>query len=821
MAATDNQQVPDMYGKHRATVPSMSSKTNGRQLTRLQLIDDEQRFSEELPMFMKQRWNLADAGFNYDVVAVFGSQSTGKSTLLNRLFGTRFDVMDEGQRQQTTRGIWADRGTDSMPVLIMDVEGTDGRERGENQDFERKSALFSLAVSEVLLVNMWETMVGLYNGANMGLLKTVMEVNLQLFGGQQKSKTLLYFVIRDHASSTPLENLAATLHNDMDRIWDGLNKPEGLENAQLKDYFDLKFSSLPHKVLQPENFEKAALALRSQFVDHKADDYVFRPEYKRRVPADGFPHYAEAVWDKVVSNKDLDLPTQQELLAQYRCDEIAAAALTPFRASIEALRPRVREGEIVHELGATALAARKQAIAAFDEQAARYHAEVYKKKRMAFVQTIDGELQSLALNQVKNALSQAAEKFASESHKALEEAADRVSLEGAMEAGNSFSAVVGAVRKRVTKWFSEIVDSLTIEEAGWTLDAEVKQLKGMLDTTTAKLRQAEMERALEQLRRHAQDMLSEVISDRLNNPDDGMWAGVMEGFDAANAQAEDQLQRRMDMAEVGDSEQRIKLQRKLHRGLWEDMVSGLKEEVADQMVLLKLRTALEDRFRYDENGLPRVWRPSDDIDAQFSVARNAAQALLPQFSRIDISASKTLPQPISSGIGTYFPAGFDVERSMTLISGSRLRELNKRFGREADALYLEAKRAMVTTQNQVPIWVMALLVVLGWNEAMTILFNPLYLVLTALLAGTVFVLHNLRLWGPVVRAAGGLVNVANDHVHELLVEAVNRTDPGRNRTAGRRPKSDRAEEIELEPLSESQQDLSMADAEEATGSNTD
>ncbi|KAJ1784272.1 Dynamin-like GTPase that mediates homotypic ER fusion, partial [Coemansia sp. RSA 2167] len=270
---------------------------------------------DKLSEYMQQRWGLADAGFDYNVVAVFGSQSTGKSTLLNRLFGTRFDVMDEGQRQQTTRGIWADRGTDAMPVLILDVEGTDGRERGENQDFERKSALFSLAVAEVLLVNMWETMVGLYNGANMGLLKTVMEVNLQLFGGSQGSKTLLHFVIRDHVSSTPLANLAKTLRIDMDRIWMGLNKPEGLEDAKLGDYFDLKFSSLPHKLLQPENFEQAALALRSQFVDTKSSEYVFQPEYKRRVPADGFPRYAEAVWEKVVSNKDLDLPTQQELLA--------------------------------------------------------------------------------------------------------------------------------------------------------------------------------------------------------------------------------------------------------------------------------------------------------------------------------------------------------------------------------------------------------------------------------------------------------------------------------------------------------------------------
>jgi hypothetical protein len=34
--------------------------------------------------------------------------------------------------------------------------------------------------------------------------------------------------------------------------------------------------------------------------------------------------YASSIWDTVLTNKDLDLPTQQELLAQYRCDEISS-----------------------------------------------------------------------------------------------------------------------------------------------------------------------------------------------------------------------------------------------------------------------------------------------------------------------------------------------------------------------------------------------------------------------------------------------------------------------------------------------------------------
>ena len=142
--------------------------------------------------------DVSPAGFNYHLISVFGSQSTGKSTLLNRLFGTDFSVMLETERRQTTKGIWLSKNKLQSQegvkladnILVMDVEGTDGRERGEDQDFERKSALFALATSEVLIVNIWEHQVGLYHGANMGLLKTVFEVNLQLF---LKDKRYVHF----------------------------------------------------------------------------------------------------------------------------------------------------------------------------------------------------------------------------------------------------------------------------------------------------------------------------------------------------------------------------------------------------------------------------------------------------------------------------------------------------------------------------------------------------------------------------------------------------------------------------------------------------
>lgn len=150
----------------------------------IQVINEDKQYNTNLNEYLHET-HVAEAGFNYHLISVFGSQSTGKSTLLNHLFGTQFSVMSERERRQTTKGIWMSKnkneGKMADNILVMDVEGTDGRERGEDQDFERKSALFALATSEVLIVNIWEHQVGLYQGANMGLLKTVFEVNMQLF----------------------------------------------------------------------------------------------------------------------------------------------------------------------------------------------------------------------------------------------------------------------------------------------------------------------------------------------------------------------------------------------------------------------------------------------------------------------------------------------------------------------------------------------------------------------------------------------------------------------------------------------------------------
>ena len=97
-------------------------------------------------------------------------------------FGTKFEEMDAiSGRSQTTKGIWlANSKKLSQPKsFIIDLEGSDGRERGEDDSsFERQSSLFALAIADILVVNMWAKDVGREAGAGKPLLKTIFQVGI-------------------------------------------------------------------------------------------------------------------------------------------------------------------------------------------------------------------------------------------------------------------------------------------------------------------------------------------------------------------------------------------------------------------------------------------------------------------------------------------------------------------------------------------------------------------------------------------------------------------------------------------------------------------
>lgn len=67
------------------------------------------------------------------------------------------------------------------------------------------------------------------------------------------------------------------------------------------------------------------------------------------------------------------------------------------------------------------------------------------------------------------------------------------------------------------------------------------------------------------------------------------------------------------------------------------------------------------------------------------------------------------------------------------ISPLKLQGLKDRFKREADVMFVEAKRSVVATTAKIPPWFIGLTILLGWNEFVAIMFNPVYFLMIILL----------------------------------------------------------------------------------------
>ena len=292
-----------------------------------QIIDEESHVVPDAQDFMN-RSGITKAGDNYHIVSIIGPQSSGKSTLLNHMFGTNFTTMDETTgRQQTTKGIHA--SFVDQKILVFDIEGSDSRERGDAEGlFERKAALFALAMSEVVIINMWHNDVGRYNGSSFPLLKTVFEVNIQLFSAANENKCQLLFVIRDIAGEPKV--IESQVRRDLELIWGQLTLPKEFFGKTFDDFFIFRFFALPHYRLKHNEFLDATKYLKGEFFNENQKDYLFAEPLGRVIPGDGLYQYISNVWESINENKELNLPSQKRTLSNFRCEEFANEAYKIF-----------------------------------------------------------------------------------------------------------------------------------------------------------------------------------------------------------------------------------------------------------------------------------------------------------------------------------------------------------------------------------------------------------------------------------------------------------------------------------------------------------
>lgn len=721
-----------------------------------QLIDGEGNFNEAgLDKCMKAM-KLADQGLSYAVVSIMGPQSSGKSTLLNNLFHTNFREMDAFRgRTQTTQGIWIARATGIDPcTLIMDLEGTDGRERGEDDTaFEKQSALFALAVSDIVLINMWCHDIGREQAANKPLLKTVFQVMMRLFSPR---KTTLLFVIRDK-TKTPLEVLEPVLREDIQKIWDSVPKPPAHKQTPLSEFFNVEVTALSSYEEKEEQFKDQVMLLRQRFFNSIAPGGL-AGDRRAVVPASGFPFSTQQIWKIIRENKDLDLPAHKVMVATVRCEEIANENLAKLASDEDwlELEEAVQSGPVLG-FGKKISSILDKYFSDYDTEAVYFDESVRITKRQHLesksldlvypaYQAMLGHLRAKALNMFKE------------------------QLEQALKIGEAFAGAVRDCMETSLAEFDQGCADATVQQATFDSLKTREKLRRDIDNHAASVRATKLSEISAQFEKRLSEALSEPVASLLDAGSRDTWPSIRKIFKRETDSAISDFSSSISGFEIDE-----KTANKMVENLKEYARSVVEKKAREEagQVLIRMKERFSSLFSHDSDSMPRVWTGKENIRAITKDARSrslkllAVMAALHLEEKTDKSEDKTdkIESVLSSALldngdgssaiqersvsAIVSPLASstweEVSPSDTLITPVQCKSIWRQFKTETEYTVGQAIATQEASRRSStflpPPWAIVALLILGFNEFMLLLRNPLYL-------GVLFVLFLLvkALW---------------------------------------------------------------------------
>ncbi|PKA59740.1 Protein root hair defective 3 like 1 [Apostasia shenzhenica] len=730
-----------------------------------QLIDGEGEFNVSgLDLFIRTV-NLGECGLSYAVVAIMGPQSSGKSTLVNKLFGTNFREMDAFKgRSQTTKGIWIAKCPGIEPcTIVMDLEGTDGRERGEDDTaFEKQSALFALAVSDIVLINMWCHDIGREQAANKPLLKTVFQACLDWV--------------------TPLEHLEPVLREDIQKIWDSVAKPEAHKDTALSEFFNVEVTALPSYEEKEDQFKEQVKLLRAKFM-HSIAPGGLAGDRRGVLPASGFSFSAQQMWKVIKENKDLDLPAHKVMVATVRCEEIANDKLSSL-ASDEGwleLSEDIQSGPVAgfgkkastivdaylselvalffyfssnyHNINAKCIPScgkiTRNLLAnlylplmlhRYDKEAIFFDEGVRTSKRQQLESKVLQIVHPAYLSMLGHLRSRALDKFKGD-------------LEQLLNGGEGFAASVRDSTRRCFVEFDQECADAAIKQADWDASRVHEKLRRDAEGHAMAVRSTKLCDLIANFKMQITEQLAEPVESLFDASGKDTWASIRKLYNQVTGKALSNFSTALLGFELDEAISE-KMKMDLRDFAREVVEKKSREEVSK--VLIRMKDRFSTVFSHDNDSMPRVWTGKEDIrkitiearaaNANGTLLETQALKLLSVLAVIRLDEKPDRIESILNLALTDAPAKKgnaistdplassswdDVPPKNTLISPVQCKSLWKLFRTETEYTVSQAISAQEAHRRSngmlPPPWAVVAIAVLGFNELMVLLRNPLYL----------------------------------------------------------------------------------------------
>nr|GEV60259.1 protein root hair defective 3-like [Tanacetum cinerariifolium] len=676
------------------------------------LIDGDGTFDATgLLKFMKEV-KLSECGLSYAVVSIMGPQSSGKSTLLNHLFHTNFLEMDAFKgRSQTTKGIWMAICTGIEPCTVV-------------MDLEVIISVFKFLEFSVIR---WCHDIGREHAANKPLLKTVFQVMTRLFTPR---KTTLIFVIRDK-TRTPLENLEPVLREDIQKIWDSVPKPDAHKETPLSAFFNIEVVALSSYEEKEEQFKEQVANLRKRF-QHSIAPGGLAGDRQGVVPASGFSFSAEQIWKVIKENKDLDLPAHKVMVATVRCEEIANEKYSGFAKNKDWCEIETEvQSQLVPDFGKKISSLLDTCFSGYDDEAAFFEEGVRNSKRKQLEEKLLQLVEPAYQSTLEHIRFETLEKF-------------KKTFEDALNKGKGFQVAARDCTTMLIKAFDEQCKGVEIKQADWDSSKVRANVSQDIDSHISDVRNAKISDLTSLYESKLKDALYGPVEALLEGAAEDTWPAIRKLLRNETKMAVFEFTDALSGYEMDEDT------KKNHTSTLEnyaiDVVEGKTKEEASK-VLHRMKERFTTIFNHDNDLMPRTWTGKEDIREINKTARTSSLKLLSVLVAIRLEDysdktegmlllalaepnkgpenSSNLQDPLATSKWDKIPA------SKTLITPVQCKSLWNQFQKETEYAVSQAisvQKANKQNGNWLPPpWAIAALLVLGFNEIMTLLRNPLYL----------------------------------------------------------------------------------------------
>ncbi|KAJ3081423.1 Dynamin-like GTPase that mediates homotypic ER fusion, partial [Quaeritorhiza haematococci] len=304
------------------------------------------------------------------------------------------------------------------------------------------------------------------------------------------------------------------------------------------------------------------------------------------------------------------------------------------------------------------------------------------------------------------------------------------------------------------RYFREVANASKITDTDWTSDEYLEQFLEEIHEAARKKKGEAMDKMVEDLgvtyqQKSIKSHLEEPFEEIFGEAPPQMWRKIVSKLKETVEEAETKMRKRFtDFAATPT--QINTYSQSLLRTTYTQFQELLKDQIGDNAMHLRLKNVFDDRFKCDEQGVPRVWKPTDDIDGVYRRAVEEAEKYLSLFAKIDVPLSEFS----FLGDETVSPS------NLIAIPTTRQQSLREKLKRDANQAFLDAKRSIVVTMGGVPRWAYILMLILGWNEIIMVLTNPMAFLLLALCAaGTYGLWYTGMLW-PVLKFSRNTLEAA-------------------------------------------------------------